>query len=232
MRPEFIPKDIFRAYIKPQALNKFFIVGGILPASFIFQQERISKPIRHVENKGSKFYRAIDLVARAKALCLEIKATKEKQILIDIIELEKKKEALQKCINLDSHLLSFLELSKALTGRILLRPEQIVEGSAEYTKRCGVYFLIDNNRIIYVGQSVNIEARMASHARNKNFNRFAFVACEPELLDALESLYIHFLMPELNGNQWFDSGKHAPISISDLLNSTAVNQKEAKYERV
>lgn len=65
---------------------------------------------------------------------------------------------------------------------------------------CGVYFLIRDDKIVYVGQSLDVAARVVSHRRdaNKRFNRAAWVECEPDRLDEVERFWIRALRPEHN----------------------------------
>ena len=79
----------------------------------------------------------------------------------------------------------------------------------------GVYFLLDGDEIVYVGQAVNIYSRIAQHT-DKQFDRYAFVLCDVDMLDNLESLYIHVLRPKLNGNQT-NGAKIAPLSLEKLI---------------
>ena len=106
-------------------------------------------------------------------------------------------------------------ISAALTNRTLLDGEQIVKLSLPWKTASGVYFLIQGEEVIYVGQSVNIYSRIAQHP-DKRFDRYAFVPCEVEVLDKLESLYIHTLKPRLNGNA-SKQEKSAPIRLDNLL---------------
>jgi excinuclease UvrABC nuclease subunit len=82
--------------------------------------------------------------------------------------------------------------------------------------RSGVYFLIKNERIVYVGQSVNIYSRIADHYKNKFFSDVFSVPCPRSNLDVLESMYIHTFSPELNGRSV--QGKIiAPMSMDDAM---------------
>lgn len=84
-------------------------------------------------------------------------------------------------------------------SRWLLSEREIYHGSARLPPKTGVYFLMRGKRVVYVGQSTNMLARLAQHQQGKKFDRFACIPCSPEELDALEALYIHLLKPELNG---------------------------------
>lgn len=107
-------------------------------------------------------------------------------------------------------------IAARLTGNVLLRESQIVEMSQPWNNTSGVYFLVSKQRVVYVGQSVSVYSRIASH-KDKDFDCFAFVPCSLTALDKLESLYIHFLLPALNGN-CTQGVKMAPIKLSELLN--------------
>jgi hypothetical protein len=106
-------------------------------------------------------------------------------------------------------------VSAALTNRTLLDGEQIAKLALPWQLSSGVYFLVQDQEVVYVGQSVNIYSRIPQHS-DKKFNKYAFVPCEVELLDKLESLYIHTLKPRLNGN-FTKQEKSAPIRLDNLL---------------
>lgn len=88
--------------------------------------------------------------------------------------------------------------------------EDIIENSSAYIHRgweyCGIYFLIDCDEVVYVGQSVDIRSRLEQHSnagmakgtKEKNFNRFFFVNCQREELDRLEAYYILKFRPKYN----------------------------------
>lgn len=101
-----------------------------------------------------------------------------------------------------------------LTGKTLLREAEIVNAANTWELATGVYFLVDSGKVVYVGQSVNVYARIAQH-HDKVFDSFAFIPCEKDMLNALESLYIHVLRPPLNGNMY--GGKQAPLALNKLL---------------
>ena len=105
-------------------------------------------------------------------------------------------------------------LSDKITGKSLLRHEQIVELGMPWQKSSGVYFLIDGDRVVYVGQSVNIYSRIPQHY-NKKFDKYAYVPCTIQQLNVLESLYIHLLQPKFN---YDENGRlYAPLSLQKLL---------------
>ena len=64
----------------------------------------------------------------------------------------------------------------------------------------GIYFLLDNEKVVYVGQTLSISSRIYDHHKSsKKFNRFAWVRCKPELLNDWEGYYIGTFLPKYNG---------------------------------
>lgn len=63
---------------------------------------------------------------------------------------------------------------------------------------CGVYFLIADGRIMYVGQSTNVPARIGAHTTTFTFDAWHWVPCAREGLDQLERAYIKALQPPWN----------------------------------
>jgi hypothetical protein len=99
-------------------------------------------------------------------------------------------------------------------NRKLKTERQIVLARRAAPRACGVYFLIKGERIVYVGQSVNVLARVGSHAgADKDFDGWNYVRCLPEELDALERHYIDTYRPILNRDRVTLS---APISFKLL----------------
>lgn len=107
------------------------------------------------------------------------------------------------------------KVSISLSNKALLTEEDIIKSSAPWAAASGVYFLINDDKIIYVGQSTNVYARITAH-HDKEFNNFAFIPCDLEALDGLESLYIHIFRPPLNGD-YLHGAKRAPISLQKLI---------------
>jgi hypothetical protein len=79
-----------------------------------------------------------------------------------------------------------------------LTHDQIVSGALPYRRECGIYFLIRERRIVYVGQSVNVTYRIGSHHPKIKFDHVAFHFCQRKELDVLEAYYIKTLAPEHN----------------------------------
>jgi len=125
-----------------------------------------------------------------------------------IADLEERLSALQRMEIMNT-------VSAAVHGKALLHEDEIARFALLWAKASGVYFLLDGNEVVYVGQAVNVYSRIGQHT-DKQFNRYAFVPCPIDALDRLESLYIHCLRPRLNGNQRNDA-KCAPIAFDALI---------------
>lgn len=77
--------------------------------------------------------------------------------------------------------------------------DEIVKNAFPLTITCGVYFLIQANRVVYVGQSIDVLARIAKHRRERNdFDSFNILPCSVDELDELEEAYIFALTPKYN----------------------------------
>jgi hypothetical protein len=82
------------------------------------------------------------------------------------------------------------------TAEILRRREPLT------TALCGIYFLIKEDVIVYIGQSVNIMSRVHTHRYEsiKEFDSFSYLLCRKDELDILEAKYILSYLPLYNGD--------------------------------
>lgn len=106
-------------------------------------------------------------------------------------------------------------VSHKATKEYLLTRTQLLENEIPWNSLVGIYFLIHDNEIVYIGQSTNVYRRLTAHS-DKQFSGYAVVPCETHELDILESLYIHCLQPKYNGN-CVNNAKLAPITLKKLL---------------
>jgi hypothetical protein len=168
-----------------------------------------------LQNKTSEERKAI--AAKGVATRQKNKRERDAQRLLDIERRDSLKCEIKE-LELKRRILERHELSDktalTLTSKVLLSEVEIVSAANPYELATGVYFLVGGDKVIYVGQSVNVYARIAQH-HDKAFDSFAFIPCGKEMLDSLESLYIHVLRPPLNGNQ--HGGKQAPLSLNKLM---------------
>lgn len=136
-----------------------------------------------------------------------------RELKFGILELREELEMLRQSVQMEE---KFIEAAKELKTGLLLREHEIVEHAMPAVSACGIYFLIDEKKVVYVGQSVNVFSRVFAHLGSKNFDSYVYLPCEKEKLDKLESLYIHFLSPPLNGNTPAGN-KLAPLTLDSLL---------------
>jgi len=66
---------------------------------------------------------------------------------------------------------------------------------------CGIYFLICQSEVVYIGQSVEMVGRIRGHiyARVKAFTRVLFIECDEVELDRVETTLILHFKPRYNG---------------------------------
>lgn len=78
----------------------------------------------------------------------------------------------------------------------------------------GVYFLVNNDDVVYVGQSTNPLSRIGEHVKSKfgKFDRVYFLPVPQFLLDTVEGGFIKLLSPALNGNPGPQSGGFEEIA--------------------
>ena len=145
----------------------------------------------------------------AKRLCFE---EQSKRLAF---ELKHKVGLLSEQLDRLNKAMKLSKLSSNLGLGALYREEDIVSNAQPWASFAGVYFLIFKGKVVYVGQSRNVFQRMAEH-QNKKFDAYAYILCDEDLLDKLESLYIHLLDPPLNGTVK-GGAKCVPLTLEKLI---------------
>ena len=205
-------------WMKTSQLNKLFLIDGILPSSYIARcLRRDYMPLREKTKNGQKFYIIADFIDAAVKDGLSFTPPIKKEISLSIDELKRERDFLISQISSLKHELALSKISNQLTGKTLLSENDILQSCNPLPMVTGIYFLIDVNKVVYVGQSVNIFSRVSQHFNDKKqFTSFAYIVCEKNILDKMESLYIHLLKPKLNG--LLNNGiVCAPLSLDFLL---------------
>ena len=106
----------------------------------------------------------------------------------------------------------------------MLDEATIVAASSAWRDLCGVYFIVVDGRVRYVGQARHVYARLAVHAREKEpFERVTVIECSPSDLDVIESFYIHRLRPEWNAKR--GDTMVAPLRMTDLYKNRSVEHE-------
>lgn len=62
----------------------------------------------------------------------------------------------------------------------------------------GIYFLIRNRKIIYIGQSTDVMRRLREHCQSCWFTKFRVIECDYSRLDEYEKRLIKLFKPPLN----------------------------------
>jgi hypothetical protein len=217
-RPAFIAREDFRDWVTAARLNRIARVGGMLAYSFVCRCERIGRPIQHHVRDGAKRYRMLDIVARARADGLSIEPAATKQL--GAAPQNSAVISHSACSAGARHVGAALAGNKIFSIVEILRAAQPLPALAS-----GVYFLIDKTRVVYVGQSIKVIARVLEHVGSKRFNQFTFIPCAVDDLDRIESLYIHMLRPPLNASAG-NGAMRAPIQLQRLLSPNIATAHE------
>lgn len=64
--------------------------------------------------------------------------------------------------------------------------------------KIGIYFLFNNNELVYIGQSTDIARRIQSHRNDKKFTDYSFIECNESELNSREKSLIQKYSPKLN----------------------------------
>jgi hypothetical protein len=62
----------------------------------------------------------------------------------------------------------------------------------------GIYFLYDNNELVYIGKSTNIHIRINTHRKNKQFDSYSILKCCEDDLKIYERILINKYLPKYN----------------------------------
>ena len=111
----------------------------------------------------------------------------------------------------------------------------------ELKEVCGIYAILYNNEVIYVGQSINIRSRLDSHTNKARINEYAkrdqhnkntqlkleFYTLIQEHMDEIQFLYIPCDKKELNKYEEYYINKYKP-----KYNYVGVYTRYKKAQRV
>ncbi len=93
----------------------------------------------------------------------------------------------------------------------------------------GIYFLMFNEKIVYVGKSINIKNRIDTHINEKTkvFNDFKFILCSEDLLDSTELSYIYYYNPIFNKKDSLTNG----IGIQEFCDNNLIDYDKIDMNR-
>ncbi|MGF6837098.1 hypothetical protein QF001_000965 [Paraburkholderia youngii] len=82
----------------------------------------------------------------------------------------------------------------------LLSLEELAVIAQPIKQLCGVYLLLREGRVVYVGKSINCHGRIGTHfsERGKKFDAYHIIECAQKDLDRIETQYIAKFMPRYN----------------------------------
>lgn len=102
-----------------------------------------------------------------------------------------------------------------------------------------IYFVLQENRILYIGQTVNLTQRWATHNRLKQFAnmvgdvRIAWLECsDTNLLLKIESALIEQFKPELNGQSTGFARPRVTVTLSEEVHEALTSWAEDEERTV
>jgi len=116
--------------------------------------------------------------------------------------------------------------------------DQILNKS-EPTIRSAVYFLVDADKVVYIGQSKNVLQRLGAHFRSEEmeFDSYCFLAVPVDDLDTVEYGLIRKYSPKYNIQRYPNGPKHpgkwypkSHIPRFAKPRSSYVNRHEVSYQ--
>lgn len=217
--PDFIDCSLLGEKQTLTQISKLFRIDGCGVTTYIRKMDEKGTPVARetVSHTGPRGYKHLylikDILVPAIANGLKVEkplneiekssyqelSERNKRLKRNIEGLKQKRKKLLSEINLLTGNLSDIAPVLNQTRFSLVPKDALIEKSKNYGNACGVYFLIKENEVVYIGQSINIASRVTQH-RDKEFDSVSYVACHRDELDILESLYILAYQPELNGS--------------------------------
>jgi hypothetical protein len=88
------------------------------------------------------------------------------------------------------------------SARLFFPPPPLPQFTAEQLedapRTCGVYFLYCGRRLLYVGESLDVRTRLASHPHISRFDGVGVLLCDIHHRKRMEAFYIGLLDPPFN----------------------------------
>jgi len=99
-----------------------------------------------------------------------------------------------------------------------------------------VYFLLKNNVVVYVGQTINLSSRENSHKSNKDFDAVSFLCVDPSIANDIEANYIVRFKPigniSLPGNSFFIRKSMAKKKLANKIKDLFLNYNETLFDNI
>lgn len=118
----------------------------------------------------------------------------------------------------------------------MLEEKAIVKNQIKFINQNlpGIYFLLRNNKIVYVGQCKKGLARLYAHCSDKKFDGYYFKQCDVENLNNIEAYYICNFEPQYNqtipSNEYFKSKSQLKeiFKVSGVKLNKMIREKQIK----
>lgn len=81
---------------------------------------------------------------------------------------------------------------------ILYSKEDILTRAVKDIRKCYIYFLIQDNEIVYIGQTINLPLRLSFHKQWIKYETYFALECRKEKLMELEATYLFKFAPKHN----------------------------------
>lgn len=94
----------------------------------------------------------------------------------------------------------------------------------------GIYFLIKDKKVVYIGQTKHFPSRLIGH-NDKDYDTVRFITCEKNVLTRYESRLISYFKPVLNKKLPAPKGKRyilrVPMRIYNSLKKRAADNQRS-----
>lgn len=87
-----------------------------------------------------------------------------------------------------------------------------------------IYALFNNNEIIYIGQTTNIENRIMAHKHLPNATHCKYIEVPREKMDAWEFKLVHQFLPRLNRSAPVNK-EYVPLDEANKINPLAFSNR-------
>lgn len=94
-----------------------------------------------------------------------------------------------------------------------------------------IYFLVKDNHVIYIGQSINGVMRPFEHGKSMDYDYFFMLKCEPENLTIEEKKYILKYRPSNNKAGLYPTRKRAKHIPLEKLPCKSISVKVLEYRK-
>ena len=220
-------------------INKMMSIDGKTVFSFIRTMEKEDLHIPKFKRGNNTFYKPSDIANAAKAngrsimppipklTNSEVIALKSKEYTDHIEALETKRKSLLNEINhmkKEMNQMNDFKVDSVIPYDVfdcisLAELETIKDYSNGF-----IYVLISDERIIYVGQSKRIHARLEAHIKDdlRVFDTIYYAQVDVDKLEIVESIINQIAKPSCNGFLINECCKSSPISKRDIIKNLII----------